>query len=127
MGEHKSLQLPLTHSCVVGQLLSDEQVLNSDVFVPVPLEGEREESPYPSFTLFAIRKDSESFKNMEGCRDFATGAFNKNTAVRRMNDFFMMRPPKNFSIFFTVTHNCGKIMAKMNFLTKKMFLKLQRD
>ena len=34
-------------------------------------------------------------------------------------------PPKNFSIFFTVTHNCGKIMAKMNFWAK-IFLKRKR-
>ena len=66
LGEHTSLQLPSTHFCVEGQLLSDEQVLKSDVFVPVPLEGEREESPYPNFTLFAIRNDAESSKSGGG-------------------------------------------------------------
>ena len=68
LGEHTFLQLPSTHFCVEGQLSSDEQVLKSDVLVPVPLEGEREESPYPNFTLFAIRNDAESSKSGGGGR-----------------------------------------------------------
>ena len=70
-------------------MLSDEQVLNSDVLVPVPLEGEREESPYPNFTLFAIRNDAESSKSGGGGRgeDLATDAFNKNAVAKRQRRF----------------------------------------